>query len=113
MDGTGFTAGLTLASGDTLSVDVARIDEHGVSYHTDDGTAFAAWDDIKAVMLASTDHMLETAGYMFEVSELLREQQARQPYDAQAMRDQGLGLLQQAAPRLCPNGAACPLGRGT
>lgn len=108
----GFTAGLTLSSGETLTVDVEQIDGQGVRYRTEEGTAFAPWHEVKAAMLASPDHMLETAGYMFEVSEMLAQQEQRQPYDAEAMRRQGLGLLQQVAPALCPNGASCPLAPG-
>lgn len=108
-DGIEFTAGITLTSGTVLTVDVERLDGSGISYRTEQGAAFAAWGDVKAVMLATTDHLLETAGYMLEVSDLLREQQRQQPYDADAMRQRALGLLREAIPRLCPIGPACPL----
>lgn len=104
-----FTAGITLADGAVLTVDVERLDADGIAYRTEDRAGFASWGDVKAVMLATTDHMLETAGYMFEVSELLGEQERRQPYDAETMRRRALGLLAEVAPRLCPRGQECPL----
>lgn len=112
MEGVEFTAGLTLHSGAVLTVDVERLDTEGLTYRTDEGPVSVPWRDVKAVMLATTDHMLETAGYMFEVSEVLREQERTQPYDADAMRERGRGLLRQAAPRMCPHGPACPLAAG-
>ena len=105
-----FTAGLTLTDGRVRTVDVEALGADGISYRTEGGGGFVAWSDVKAVMLATTDHMLETAGYMFEVSELLGDQERRQPYDAEAMRRRALGLLAEVAPRLCPRGQACPLG---
>ena len=109
MEDIGFTAGITLRTGAVLTVDVTRLDDQGIGYRTEEDTAFAPWGEVKAVMLATTDHMLETAGYMLEVSDLLRQQEQRQPYDADAMRQRALGLLREAAPRLCPNGPDCPL----
>lgn len=105
-----FTAGITLRSGAVLTVDVTRLDEGGIGYRTEEGDAFAPWAEVKAVMLATTDHMLESAGYMLEMSSLLREQGQGQPYDADAMQQRALGLLREAAPRLCPKGPDCPLG---
>lgn len=104
-----FTAGITLRTGAMMTVDVTALDAHGIRYRTEEGTAEAAWEDVKAVMLATTDHMLETAGYMLEVSDMLREQEQRQPYDAEQMRDRALRLLGQVAPRICPRGDDCPL----
>lgn len=109
MEDIGFTAGITLRTGEVLTVDVTRLDDQGIGYRTEEATAFAPWPEIKAVMLATTDHMLETTGYMLEVSDLLRQQEQRQPYDADAMRQRALGLLREAAPRLCPRGPECPL----
>jgi hypothetical protein len=67
------------------------------------------WPDVKAVMLATTDHMLESGGYLFSMAELVQQQEQSEPYDAAAMRRFGLGLLQQAAPRVCPRGETCGL----
>lgn len=111
MQDVSFTAGITLTSGEVLTVDVETIDGDGIHYQGGDGPAFAGWDEIKAVMLATTDHMLESAGYMLDMSDMLREQQRTQPYDADRMRAQALGLLAQVAPRLCPDGPSCPLAR--
>lgn len=108
-ESTMFTAGLTLTDGRVRTVDVERLDTDGITYRTEEGAGSVAWSEVKAVMLATTDHMLETAGYMFEVSELLDEQERRQPYDAAAMRQKALGLLAQVAPRVCPLGPGCPL----
>lgn len=113
MEDHSFTAGITLTSGEVLTVDVEAIDAEGIRYAGPDGPTSAPWHDIKAVMLATTDHMLESAGYMLDMSEALREQQRSKPYDADAMRARALGLLAQVAPRLCPNGPACPLARDT
>lgn len=105
-----FTAGITLRTGAVRTVDVTRLDDQGIGYRTEEGTAFAPWGEIKAVMLATTDHMLESAGYMLEMSSMLRQQEQTLPYDADAMHQRALGLLREAAPRLCPRGADCPLG---
>jgi len=107
-----FTAGITLRSGAVLTADVTRLDDRGITYRTEHGSDFAPWGEVKAVMLASTDHMLETAGHMFAVSDLLRQQEQREPYDAEAMRARAIGLLREAAPRMCPHGVACPLAHG-
>lgn len=105
-----FTAGITLRSGAVLTADVTTLDAQGIAYRTEDGVGFASWGEITAVMLATTDHMLETAGQMLSVAEVLRQQEQREPYDAEALRQRALGLLREAAPRLCPHGQACPLG---
>lgn len=112
MDDVEFTAGVTLRTGAVLTVDVTTLDERGIGYRTEDGSGFAPWSDIKAVMLATTDHMLESAGHMFAVSEMLRQQEERAPYDADALRARAIGLLREAAPRLCPHGRDCPLAAG-
>lgn len=112
MENTEFTAGITLRSGSVLTVDVTSLDGHGIEYRTEDSAGFAPWEEIKAVMLATTDHMLETAGHMFAVSDLLREQEQHEPYDADTVRSRAVGLLREAAPRLCPRGAECPLASG-
>lgn len=105
-----FTAGITLRDGSVLTADVTSLDTRGIGYRTETAEGFAAWDDITAVMLATTDHMLETAGHMMAVADLLRQQEQRQAYDAEALRGRALGLLREAAPRLCPAGRSCPLG---
>lgn len=110
MEDIAFTAGITLRTGEVATVDVTRLDDRGIGYRTEEGAAFAPWAEIKAVMLATTDHMLESAGYLLEMSSQLRQQAQGQPYDADAMRQRALGLLREAAPRLCPRGAECPLG---
>lgn len=112
MEDNQFTAGITLMTGEVRTVDVEHLDEQGLHYRTEEGTAFAPWREVKAVMLATTDHMLESAGSMLDVAELLEAQQQREPYDADAMRQRALGLLAEVAPRLCPNGSECPLGEG-
>lgn len=112
MDDTEFTAGITLRSGAVLTAEVTRLDGQGIAYRTDVDTGFAPWAEITAVMLATTDHMLETAGQMFAVSDLLRQQEQHSPYDADALRQRAVGLLREAAPRLCPHAEACPLASG-
>lgn len=112
MEAIEFTAGITLRDGSVLTADVTSLDATGIGYRTDTATGFASWSDITAVMLATTDHMLETAGHMFAVADLLRQQEERQAYDAQALRGRALGLLREAAPRLCPAGPSCPLATG-
>lgn len=104
-----FTAGITLDDGRVLTVDVTEIDERGIRYQSDEGLRSVPWTEVKAVMLATTDHMLESAGYMFSVAELVQQAEERQPYDADQMRRLGAGLLKEAAPRLCPLGDGCPL----
>ena len=112
MDEIGFTAGITLNDDQALTVDVTAIDEVGMTYTTDDGSSVIRWSDVKAVMLATTDHMLESGGYLFSMAELVQEREEGQPYDATQMRTFGLGLLSQAAPRLCPRGDDCGLRPG-
>lgn len=104
-----FTAGITLNSGQVFTVDVARIDSEGVHYKSEGRVQLAAWSDIKALMLATTDHMLETSGYLFSMAEMVREREQAQPYDAAQTRRLALGLLAEAAPRICPLGEGCGL----
>ncbi len=104
-----FTAGITLNSGEVFTADVEGIDDEGLRYTSEGVARVAFWRDIKAVMLATTDHMLETGGYLFSMAEMVREQDQRQPYDAQQMRRFGLDLLTQAAPRICPLADECGL----
>jgi len=104
-----FTAGITFADDRVVTVDVTTIDGAGISYSSEDGTSFVAWPDVKAVMLATTDHMLESAGSLFSMAEVVQETDATRTHEAIEMRQFGLRLLQQAAPRLCPLGESCGL----
>ncbi len=104
-----FTAGITLHSGKVFTVDVTALDVEGIRHKPEQGGDFVPWSDVKAVMLATTDHMIESGGYLFSMAERMQESDQDQPYEADAMRRLGAGLLRQAAPRICPNGAGCPL----
>jgi hypothetical protein len=106
-----FTAGITLNDGRVFTVDVRHIDDSGMRYRAEGADELVAWSDVKAVMLATSDHMLETAGYTFSMAELVLEKEESQPYDAAQMRQLGFNLLRDAAPRFCPLGAGCALGR--
>ncbi len=112
MEEVGFTAGVTLQDDRTFTVDVVAIDSSGITYKSDDGTSVLSWGEVKAVMLATPDHMLESGGYLFSMAELVQERQQEQPYGALEMRRFGLGLLREAAPRICPLGEACGLSDG-
>lgn len=113
-----FTAGITLQDDRVMAADVEAIDAAGI--HVKAGTArgvtdlpdVVPWADVKAVMLASTDHMLESAGYLFSMAELVEQQERAQPDQPAEMRQRALGLLAEAAPRICPLGAGCPLATG-
>jgi len=105
-----FTAGITFADDRVTTVDVTSIDGAGIAYVCDEGPGVAAWSEVKAVMLATTDHMLESAGSLFSMAEAIRETGEGRGQDAAEMRRFGLRLLQQAAPRLCPLAASCGLG---
>ena len=110
MDEVDFTAGITLQDGQVLTVDVTRIDGSGIAFTSEsDGPRTVPWSEVKAVMLATVDHMLETGGYLFSLSELVQEHDEGRPYDGPEMRRFALGLLHQAAPRVCPLGATCGL----
>ena len=113
MDDAGFTAGITLQDGEVLTVDVTGIDGEGISWTSEDsGPRTVPWSDVKAVMLATVDHMLETGGYLFSLSEMVQEHDQTRPYDGPEMRRFALSLLYQAAPRVCPRGAGCGLRPG-
>ncbi|MGH9225259.1 MAG: hypothetical protein ACRD2W_16085 [Acidimicrobiales bacterium] len=107
-----FTAGITFSDDRVETVDVVAIDGSGMKYTTEEGEAVVTWDDVKAVMLATTDHMLESAGSLFSMAE--RMEDAGDPGAAAApqMRQIGFGVLRQAAPRLCPFGPSCGLRPG-
>lgn len=107
-----FSAGITLQDDRILSVDVTAIDGVGITYRSDEGSGQVAWADVKAVMLATTDHMLESAGSLFTMAERLEAAGDEGPRAAAEMRRFGLQLLGQVAPRMCPLGAGCGLGTG-
>lgn len=107
-----FTAGITFQDDRTLTVEVTGIDGSGLRYETDEGEDFAAWDDLKAVMLATTDHMLESAGSLFSMAERLEDAGDPGAAAAPEMRQIGFGVLRQAAPRMCPVGVNCALRPG-
>ena len=100
-----FTAGITFQDDRVVTVDVTAIDGDGLTYTDEKGTQHAPWSDVKAVMLATTDHMLESGGSLFTMAE--RIQAGGDEASAQDMRNLGLGVLQQVAPRVCPMGDAC------
>jgi len=107
-----FTAGITFSDDRVVTVDVTSIDGAGLAYSTDDGPSFVPWPEVKAVMLATTDHMLESAGSLFSMAEVVQEADEARIDEAAEMRRFGLRLLQQAAPRLCPLGETCALRPG-
>ena len=110
MDEVDFTAGITFQDDRALTVDVAAIDAEGITYKAEEGLRRVPWPEVKAVMLATTDHMLESAGSLFTMAERLQD--AGDEPAAQEMRRFGLGLLQQVAPRMCPLGPGCGLRPG-
>lgn len=101
-----FTAGITLADNRVLTVDVTGLDGAGIAYTSEEGAGVVPWSEVKAVMLATADHMLESGGYLFSMAETVEQ---APPYEAEAMRRFGLDLLRQAAPRMCPREAECGL----
>ena len=107
-----FTAGVTLHDNRTITVDVTAIDGTGLTYTSETGDEHIAWADLKAVMLATTDHMLESGGALFAMAERLDEAGDDRSRDAEAMRRLGAGLLREAATRVCPQGSACGLRPG-
>ena len=109
MDEVGFTAGITFSDDRVLTVDVTRIDGDGIAFTTESGAETVSWADVKAVMLATTDHMLESAGSLFAMAETIQETDPARINEAIEMRRFGLNLLVQAAPRLCPLGPSCGL----
>ncbi|MFP5317147.1 MAG: hypothetical protein ACLGI2_02505 [Acidimicrobiia bacterium] len=108
----GFTAGITFQDDRVLTVDVTAIDGSGLAYTSDEGPQQVPWSDIKAVMLATTDHMLESAGSLFTMAERLQSAGTEGEAAAREMRTFGFGVLQQAAPRVCPRGEECGLRPG-
>ena len=107
-----FTAGITFADDRVVTVDVVAIDGEGLTYQGDDGAQRVPWSDVKAVMLATTDHMLESAGSMFTMAERLQAGGDEGAAAAREMRNLGLGVLQQVAPQVCPRGEGCGLRPG-
>ncbi len=112
MDDVSFTAGITFSDNRALTVDVTAIDDNGITYTSETGSHTVSWPEVKAVMLATTDHMLESAGSLFSMAETLQETDATRIPEATEMREFGLRLLVQAAPRLCPLATACGLRPG-
>ncbi len=112
MDEVSFTAGITFQDDRVVSADVTAIDGVGITYTSEEGPRQVAWADVKAVMLATTDHMLESAGSLFSMAERLDAAGDEGAQAAPEMRRFGLALLEQAAPRLCPLGAGCGLRPG-
>ncbi len=109
MNEVSFTAGITFHDGRVVTVDVTAIDDVGITYKSEERPGHAAWVDVKAVMLATTDHMLESAGSLFSMAERL---EAAGDEGGPEMRRFGLRLLEQAAPRMCPVGDRCGLRSG-
>lgn len=112
MDEVGFTAGITFQDDRVVTVDVTAIDADGLTYTSEEGPREVPWSEVKAVMLATTDHMLESAGSLFTMAERLQAAGDEGSTAAQEMRRFGLGLLGQVAPRVCPLGAGCGLRPG-
>ena len=104
-----FTAGITFQNDRMVTVDVTAMDGEGMAYHSEAGDGFVPWAEVKAVMLATTDHMLESGGSLFAMAEALEQAGDERSRDAARMRQFGFGVLQQAAPRVCPRGEACGL----
>ena len=112
MDELSFTAGITFADDRAKTVDVTAIDSAGITYTSEAGPETVPWSDVKAVMLATTDHMLESAGSLFAMAERLETAGDEGSSAAPEMRRFGLQLLAQAAPRVCPLGPQCGLRPG-
>ena len=111
VDAITFTAGITFRDDRVVTVDVTALDAGGITYTSEAGAGSVPWSEVKAVMLATTDHMLESGGSLLSMSEVLREAGDR-PDQAAEMRRFAFGVLQQAAPRVCPLGQACGLRVG-
>jgi len=105
----GFTAGVTFQDDRMLTVDVVSIDGEGMTYTSEAGTGHIGWSEVKAVMLATTDHMLESAGSLFAMAQRLEDAGDEGASAAPEMRRFGLGILQQVAPRICPLRDGCGL----
>ena len=112
-DEVSFTAGITFTDDRVETVDVVAIGGGGMTYEAAGGERkVVTWPEVKAVMLATTDHMLESAGAMFTMAERLDAAGDPGGQESLAMRRFGLGVLSQAAPRMCPLGAGCGLRPG-
>ncbi|MGH9151612.1 MAG: hypothetical protein ACRD03_04200 [Acidimicrobiales bacterium] len=111
MDAISFTAGITYNDGRVVTVDVTAIDEAGITFRSEAGTGTVGWGEVKAAMLATTDHMLETGGSLLAMAEVLRET-GDPAARSEEMRRFGLDVLGQAAPRVCPLGESCGLRPG-
>lgn len=107
-----FTAGITFQDDRAVTVDVTAIDAGGISYLTDDGAGHVPWDEVKAVMLATTDHMLESAGSLFAIAQRMEDTGDPGAGEAPQMRQFALAILQQVAPRVCPLAEKCGLRPG-
>jgi len=112
VDEVAFTAGITFQDDRALTVDVTGIDGDGITYTSDEGPQRVPWSDVKAVMLATTDHMLESAGSLFTMAERMQAAGDEGQAAALEMRTFGFGVLQQAAPLVCPRGEECGLRPG-
>jgi hypothetical protein len=112
VDEVGFTAGITFQDDRVVTVDVSGIDDAGITYTSAEGRGHVPWSEVKAVMLATTDHMLESAGSLFTMAERLQTAGDEGTTAAQEMRRFGLGLLGQVAPRVCPLGEGCGMRPG-
>jgi hypothetical protein len=112
MDEPSFTAGITFHDDRALTVDVTAIDSTGITYASPAGPEQVPWTNVKAVMLATTDHMLESAGSLFSMAERLEAAGDEGATAAPEMRRFGLQVLGQAAPRVCPLGPQCGLRPG-
>ncbi len=112
MDEVAFTAGITFHDDRIVTVDVTAIDGAGITYSAEEGPGHVAWGEVKAVMLATTDHMLESGGSLFSMAERLEAAGDEGALAAPEMRRFGLRLLEQAAPRMCPLGDRCGLRPG-
>lgn len=111
MDSLSFTAGITFNDNSAMTVDVIGIDATGIAYESQAGSGTAEWKELKAVMLATTDHMLESGGSLLAMAQAMADAGDRAD-QAEEMRRFGLRVLQQAAPRVCPLGEGCGLTPG-
>lgn len=107
-----FTAGITLNDDRAITVDVTAIDGDGISYVSESGVGYVPWSEVKAVMLATTDHMLESAGSLFAMAQRLEDTDDPGAGEAPRMRQFALAILRQVAPRICPRAGECGLRPG-
>ena len=113
MEQISFTAGITFHDDRVVSADITAIDGAGITYSSEEGPRQVAWSEVKAMMLATTDHMLESAGSLFSMAERLEAGDDEGVSAASEMRRFGVQLLGQVAPRMCPLGAGCALRPGS